>query len=1196
MSLRKFFLLFLLVLAARFSAFAQVDTGAIVGTVSDGQQQRVSDATVHLRQEATGVERTAKSGSDGSFTFSPLAIGTYSLSIERDGFDRYVQSGISISAQSSIRADIVLHVGAVNQVVEVAASAPLLETQNSALQQLVSHRSLNDLPLNGRNVAFLAQTSPGVTIAQADSRGLAASGSFSANGERRGQNDYLLDGIDNNAAIMDYVNQTQYVILPPPDALQEFVVQTTNYSAEFGHSAGAVLNVSTRSGGNEFHGDAWEFIRNDVLDARNYFANAATKPAYRQNQFGFAFSGPVVVPKLYNGRGKTFFFFDYQGTRIAQDASKVSTVPTSAERTSGFTNFADLIALQSGTKTDALGRVFPVGTIFDPATSRATTAGAIDPTTGLKATSTSYVRDPFYAGTLGNQTVFTSAAQGALLNQLPATRLNSNAIALLNLFPSPTSGGINNNFTSFPSQTNNSDGIDLRIDQHFSDRDSAFARYSYLDTDQLNPGPFQGIADGQSSRPGNGATQAQNVAFSETHIFNANWVNEARFGYSRVVDIRKQLFANQLGIPEQYGIGGIPQFAGNGGLPSLSFGSLTNLGQPGSLPSNKASDITQLSDNLTISHGRHTVRTGVLWQNLSYPTSTPSSSRGSFGFSGIYTSPFGQTDGSTDRAQFLLNPTTATVTGGINNVGGANSVSASSFPPISNLGRTYLGLYVQDDWRITPRLTVNLGLRWEHYGVPSERNDRQANFLPGPSDPRVGAQFLIPTSQVAAVPQAFLNLLAKDNIAFVPTSNAGLGVAQKENFAPRFGVAYQINSRAVVHAGFGLFYGGYENYGLSAMPAANFPFNIATSYSAANAVTPLTPNNSVGTLSNGLINVPLSAANANLTSISLLGRAYDWKSAYTESYNAQLQYQLSTTTVLKIAYAGSVSRHLQSNIGSNTLNAILPATSNAQTNSFYPDFARGGSYITPSASTNYNGLQLDITRRWQHDLTVDANYTYSKCLGDARDLLDNNIGSYRAPYVPGVGIGADYALCDTDVRHIFHASGTYALPFGHGQALLTHGLESYLAGGWSLQGIATVQEGQPFTVACTTTTTAGLGCNALKVVGQNPYAGAHNVTQFLNPAAFANPAATATGIAALGGSPTQVTGPAYRKLDVSLFRQIPLVEKTRLEIRAEAFNVTNTPNFSTPGSLTFTSPSTFASISSTRDNSRQLQFAAKLYW
>ncbi|RRA48082.1 TonB-dependent receptor [Acidipila sp. EB88] len=1195
MSLQKAFLV-LAFAGPALVARAQVDSGSISGTVADGQQQRLAGASIVLHNEATGADRTLTSGRNGDFSFSPLAIGTYTLTVQEPGFEQSVKTGISVTAQATLREDLVLEVGTLSQTVKVAAGTPQLEVESSSLQQLVSERSINDLPLNGRNATFLAQTAPGITNSQADSRGLAASGSFSANGARRGQNDYLLDGIDNNAAIADYVNQTQYVIMPPPDALQEFVVQTSNYSAEFGHSAGAVLNVSSKAGADQFHGDAWEYLRNDVLDARNYFATAAAKPAYRQNQFGFAVGGPVVIPKLYNGHGRTFFFFDYQGTRIAQDASKVVTVPTAAERSSGYTNLQDLITLQTGTRTDTLGRIFPVGTIFDPATSRAVTAGKIDSPSGLVATSTGYTRDPFYAGALRGQSNFTTPAQKALLNKLPATRLSPSAIQLLNLFPSPTAAGITNNYTSFPTVTNNSDGIDFRIDQHFTDSDSAFARYSYLDTDQLNPGPFQGIADGQASRPGNGATQAQNVAVSETHIFTPHVVNEARFGYSRVSDIRRQPYANQLGIPAEYGIGGIPQFAGNGGLPTLSFGTLAGLGQSGSLPSNKASDITQASDNVTISLRQDTLRTGFLYENIFYPTSTPSAARGAFGFNGIYTSVVNQTDGSTDRAQFLLNPGATTVTGGLSNVGGANSVSASSFPPISNLHRWYTGAYLQDDWRATDALTLNLGLRWEYYGVPTEESGRQANFVPGPSDPALGAKFFIPERQAANVPQAFLSLLAKDNIAFVPTTNNGLGTAQHTNFAPRVGFAYQVNPRTVIHAGFGLFYGGYENYGLSASPAANFPFNIATSYSAANAVTPLTATNSIGTLGNGLTNVPLSADGANLSSITLLGRQYTWKSAYDEAFNVQLQYQLTPTTVLKLAYAGSLSRHLQTPISTNTLGAVLPANANAQTNSFFPDFARGGTFITPEGATNYNGLQIDVTRRWARDMLLDANYTRSKCLGDARDQLDNDIGAYRAPYVPGAGIGFDYGRCDTDVRNIFHASGTYELPFGRDHALLTHGAASAIAGGWSLQAIAVVQDGQPFTVACTTTTAAGLGCNAFTVPGQSLYSHAHPVAQFLNPAAFANPAATATGLAALGGSPTQVSGPPDRRLDASLFRQIPLFEQTRLELRAEAFNVTNTPNFANPGSLTFTSPSSFASITSTLTNSRQLQFAAKLYW
>lgn len=1193
--------IFAALLVLSLSAGAQVDTGAIVGTVFDPQHRPISNASVTLQQTNQSSVRTTKSGRDGNFTFSPLAIGTYSLTVESPGFGLTVEPAIVITAQASVRTDVTLQVGNVAQTVEVQAGGELLQTQSSAVQQLVDAKHINELPLNGRNVTLLAQTAPGVTIAQQDTTLTVASGSFSANGARRVQNNYLLDGIDNNAAIGDYVNQSQYVLMPPPDALQEFVVQTSDYSAEFGRAAGAVLNASTKSGTDEFHGDVWEFFRNEALEARNYFATTPTKPTYLQNQFGFAIGGPVELPKIYDGKHKTYFFFDYQGTRISQQNSSITTVPSTAERSSNFTDFADLIALQSGTRSDGLGRLFPSGTIFDPATSRAITAGRTDRVTGLTATTTGYVRDPFYSGNLAGQKNFTTPTAINQLNHLPATRINSSAVALLNLYPSATSNGITNNYATFPEDTNNSEAFDIRFDQHISNNDSAFARYSYIDIDQVNPGPFPGVADGETSRPGTGWTQAQNIAVSETHIFNSHLVNEARFGYSRVVDIRTQFDANNLGnIPAQYGINGIPQVPGNGGLPTLSFGNLSNLGAPGTLPSNKASDVTQASDNLTISTSRHVVRTGFLYEHIAYPMSTPTTSRGAFGFNGIYTSVVNQTDGSTDRAQFLLNPTAASVPGGISNVGGANTVSASSYPPIANLRRGYIGAYVQDDWRAFPSLTFNLGLRWEYFGNPSERDNRQANFVLGSlSNPAQGASFLIPRSQVQLVPQAFLALLAKDNIAFTPTSNVELSTSQYMNFAPRFGFAYQESPRLVLHGGFGISYGGSENYGVAANPASNFPFNVNSAYTAANAVSPVTPDNSVGTLQAGLTNVPLSATSATLTGasrVSLLGRQYNWKDAYTGSYNLQIQYQLANNTVVKIGYVGSISRHLQTRETNNAVNTVLSPNASAQTNSFFPDFALGGALIASEGATNYNGFQIDATRRFSSGLSAEVNYTLSKCLGDARDILADTLNGYRAPFVPGAGIGYDYGLCDTDVRNIFHVNGVYALPLGRGKSFLARGIPAYVASGWSLQWVATAQDGQPFTIPCTTTTAAGLGCDALKVVGQNPYAGLHNAQQFLNPAAFANPSTTATGLAALGGGPTQVTGPAYRKLDISLFRSFHRTETSYVEIRAEAFNITNTPNFSMPTSLAFTTPSSFAQITSTRDSARQLQLAGKFYW
>ena len=391
-SLQHGWLLAALLLLLPFSqprANAQVDTGALVGTVVDASGAAVPGASITVTESATDRKRTATSGSDGSYNISPLKIGTYSFVVSKAGFETYEQKGIEITVQGHLEINPQLTVGTVTQQVEVTSAGPILETQTSSIQQLVNQKVINDLPLNGRNAAFLAQLSPGVTIAQNDSRGLQASGSFTANGSRRTQNDYLLDGMDDNVAIADLVNQSQFVVLPPPDALREFTVQTSNYSAEFGHAAGAVLNVTTKSGTNNYHGDLYEFLRNDFFDAEDYFVlHTQRKPEFRQNQFGGTIGGPLSIPHLYNAHDKTFFFFDYQGTRIVKGKTFTVTVPTAAENASGFTNLQDLITLQSGTKTDLLNRVFPSGTVFDPATSRPVTAGVVDPVTGLTPTAT----------------------------------------------------------------------------------------------------------------------------------------------------------------------------------------------------------------------------------------------------------------------------------------------------------------------------------------------------------------------------------------------------------------------------------------------------------------------------------------------------------------------------------------------------------------------------------------------------------------------------------------------------------------------------------------------------------------------------------------------------------------------------------------------------------------------------------------
>jgi hypothetical protein len=1203
---RKLVFLALLSSFVAMAASAQVDTGSIVGTITDPTGASIIGASVTLSDEATNQTKTRTSGRDGTYDFSPLEIGSYTLTVEKPGFKTLVQRHIQVTVQGHLAINPKLQVGEATQSVQVTSSGPILDTQTSSIQQLIDQKTINDLPLNGRNATFLAQLSPGVTIAQNDSRGLQASGSFTANGSRRTQNDYLLDGMDDNVAIADLVNQSQFAVMPPPDALREFTVQTSDYSAEFGHAAGAVLNVTTKSGSNAIHGDLWEFLRNDFFDAKDYFVlSTQRKPEFRQNQFGGTIGGPVVFPHLYNGHDKTFFFVDYQGTRIVQGKTYTETVPTVAESSSGFTNLQDLVTLQTGTKTDLLGRVFPNGTVFDPATTRTITAGQVDPVTGLTPTASGYVRDPFYSGSLLGTTSFTSAAKKTLLNQLPSGRINSSAIALLQLLPQPTSNALTNNYTSSPAATTDIESFDARFDQIFSEKDSAFVRYSFVYNDQFQPSPFPGVADGGPSRPGTGHTESQNEALSETHIFSPRLVLEARVGYSRIADERRQNDANVLGIPAQYGIPGIPQLPSNGGLPTLSFGQLSSMGSAGTLPSDKASDIFQVSENLSIDRDRNQVRVGTEYQHLAAPTLTPTTSRGSFGNSGIFTSVVNSTDSTTDRAQFVLNPQPATVANGVNNVGGSNSVGASNFPPSFHLVRPYFGAYVQDDWRALPQLTLNIGVRYEFIGAPEESNGRFANFVPALDSSDGVSRFYIPQSQVANEPIAFQNLLAKDGIMFTPINGNSLVLAQKTNFAPRIGFAYQAVPKLVIRGGYGLFFQGNENHGLSVSNYINFPFQVTSSYSAGNATTPITPDNSVGTLQNGLLNVPLTpaaAAASSSTSLTLLGEPRNAKSSYSQAFNLQFQYQVTSNTIAEVAYVGTGARHVQVSIPSNTVNSILPPSTNVKTVQFFPDFANGGTFIARAGQTNYNSLQANLEHRFSSNFSLLANFTWSKCLGDSRDLLDNGIGSFRAPYVPSLGMRADYGLCDIDVRRIVHASGTYQLPFGKGQHWANHGPAAWIVGGWSTNWILTAQDGQPLTIGCTTTNASGLGCNALKVPGQNPYAGSHNASQFLNPAAFANPpAATATsaGPANLGGSPTQVAGPPYRRLNLSLFRRFDAVEKTYFEFRAEVFNLTNTPNFGQPGSLTSTTPNTFASISSTRDNPndpREIQLSLKYYY
>lgn len=1227
----------LLALCAATPSLAQVDTGSISGIVTDASGGAISGASVTLSNEGTGAELTATSGTDGGYKFTPVRIGSYKLTATFQGFQSIVQRGIVVNVGENVVSNFTLRPGAVTDTVTVESTVPVLQSQDASVGQVVDSKSVNELPLNGRNFTFLAQLSAGVNTPQADTRGNAATGAFAANGLRPAQNNYLLDGIDNNSDTVDFLNGTNFVVLPPVDAVQEFKVQTSGFSAEYGRSGAAVLNATIKSGTNEFHGAVWEFFRNDKLDAADFFENAGGVPkgALRQNQFGVAAGGPIK-------KNKIFIFGDYEGFRRVQGTVLNGSVPTALERSSNYQNLTDLLA-QGGTQTDDLGRTFLKGTVFDPRTTRAVTAGAVDPVSGLTATTTGFVRDPFQNGGCAlNNTTFTAAmAAACAFNILPAGSLDPNAISLLNLYPNPTSSALFGNFTTSPKLFEHRNAFDARMDINFSDRNQLFYRFSYVDDPQFIPGIFGGIADGGGFAQGDQTANAQQSALVYTHTFNPSLINVARAGLNYLHTTRNIPAANDLSdIPSQFGIQGIPQDPENGGLPAFGIKGLQTLGGNAFLPSDEVSSTFQITDDLTKIYGNHTFKMGFEWQHVKFSTLQPPWSRGEFDFNGNYTDVPGKNSGNVGIAQMLLVPQTASVPGGINYVGGPDSVFVSNISLTDN-GKNYYGTYLQDDWKISNKLTLNLGVRWDYFQPVYEHHGGQANFIPsGP--PTGGPAYLIPNGRqdlsylqnVDCTDPANANfltcLLPKDGIALsIGEFGKSLAEGQKNNFAPRFGFAYQASSKLVVRGGFGIFYNGFENRGFSPNLGENYPFQFNFSFFNPNAGHPIsdfagcataTPAGGP-TLETGFTCTPLDPTLVNAKGLALRGIQYDYLTPYSMGGNLTLQYQLTPSMSVQAGYVTSLARHLEVFPGNNNPTSIQPNSVDAATIVPFADFGRGSSQANTEGSSHYHALQTRVEKQFRGGLTFLATYTWSKTMSDAGDLLNGGSDNvnYRAPDVPGFGIQKDYKLANFDITHVFHFSGGYELPFGKGKKFMSGagGFADKVIGGWSVQWIATIQGGQPITLSCVNNSTQSLNCGAL-FTGQPLKLGIQDITLpdgkkylswFGNPGAFTDPppctVAGSCDFSALGGV-TQVPGPGFRRLDFSIFKDFAFTETKKLQFRTEIFNIFNHPNFNAPGfggnGVVAISGSTdwtnanFGRIGSTRDapyDPRQIQFALK---
>ena len=531
-NLQKMLFQIFIVLVLCFSStaiWAQIDMGSVSGTVKDPSGALVRGAQLTLTNTATGVAQTAESGAGGTYVFEAVLPGIYTLKVVSPGFEAYIDTGIEVHVQNTVTADITLTLGAVNQEVKVSSAVPLLQAQDASVGQTVDSTTVNDLPLNGRNWMSLTELAAGSYIHAGNNPD--SLGTYEVNGAEPGQVDARLNGVDDNLEVYGGFN-----IAPIPDAIEEFKLQAGDNSAELGHSLGAVINAATKSGTNQFHGNVFEYFRNEALNANDYFNNlhGVRRPEYRQNQIGGTLGGPVLLPH-YNGRDKTFFFVDWQGTPSVRGSSFTDTIPTANMRSSGFTNLQDLINGNSGTATDGLGRTFPHGTVLDPATTRFVAAGATDAVTGLKNTSSStvYVRDPFYAGSVVGQTNF--VGQTASLNTIPSSRLDPNAIALLKLLPSPNVNGtlLTNNYYTPYTQDYIDNQFDARVDEKIGDKDSIFGTVTHEFGNNDGAQPFPGIAGGALNIQFVNVHSNYESTGSYTHIFSTTLVNEVRFGWDQ---------------------------------------------------------------------------------------------------------------------------------------------------------------------------------------------------------------------------------------------------------------------------------------------------------------------------------------------------------------------------------------------------------------------------------------------------------------------------------------------------------------------------------------------------------------------------------------------------------------------------------------------------------------------------------------
>lgn len=1160
--------------SAQVFAQSQAITASLSGSILDPSGLAVSNAKVTLTSPERGLSRAATTDANGLYSFTLLPPSAYSLEVEAAGFKHYRQGGISLDAGQTAEQNVSLVVGAVTENIEISSQAPLLNAENANISSDVSARQVAELPLNLRNVIGLATLNSSVSNA-AEEQVVGAPGiSGSADQDISFLNfggtffdtaQYLLDGTYDTRLDWGGV-----IYVPSVDDVQEFKIQTNAFTAQYGWSSGNVINVVTKSGSNEFHGDAYEFYRNSNADARYFFNNGA-QPAFHRNQFGGTFGGPVR-------KDKTFFFVYYEGLRQATPATFVGTMPTTAERSG---DFSALLGAPTG-QVDALGRPILSGAIYNPFSTRQTTAGQVDPTTGLTATSTGYIRDAFPG------------------NIIPPGLMDTIAksIATGTYWPTPTTGALVNNFTQAAAASAHSNEYSVRLDHNFSENDRVSARWSQKFESKINSPTYYG-----ASNPGGPGVTAPNNRYSinggYTHVFNPTFDVSLNFGVNRHVEqSTTQSFGyktSQLGFP-----GFIDSIAPS--FPQIQPQSYAYLGAPVNLDNYVVPQtIWTSSVDFTKIKGRHTLNFGFMdvWARIDgghYANTTLQFQTTSTAGPNPQLETAGTGNG---FASFLL---------GVGS--GTDQTGYNQFPATD---KHLLGWYLQDSWKATRKLTLNLGLRYEIQTAPTERANAQQYFDFSAVNP-------ISTAIGSNVP---------GQLVFNSSNNRGLYDTSHTNFAPRIGAAYQLRDKLVLRGGYGVFfvpnyYGQGPNIGYSQATPWVTTFN-----GGLNPSSTLSGNATLGLPSafpNGQVPVTGNSL-GGLTDVGFgLNPVTDpvRRSPYVQQWMAGVEYSLTSNDLLDISYVGNhgvhvLSQYLEWNelpvsdlaLG-NQLNQMVP-------NPFYGHITSSGCGLDqktvvegqllrrfpeycsvteaqPSVGgSNYNALQATYTHRWHSSLELNVSYTYSKFMDDVQGAsgwaFPGSGSSVRNSY----NLAAERSVDASDLTHSLVVNYNYELPFGKGKQFggdWNRPVNAIL-GGWQWSGILTVHSGLPLSISPASNNTGGFGFNqrpnivsGVSMVPQN-----QSINDWINAAAFSQPAPFTFGDSSRFLS--NLRAPGFVNWDMGLQKWWKFTETKRLQFRFELFNAFNHPNFFEPD--TNLGDANFGTITQAYP-ARSLQFAGKFYF